>query len=83
MNDVFVAAGATTYPLIRPQRSTTIGVICLPHFGLREGQDQMLFLHKSYTRKALCFPTASFMESDQKENARWPPAFVKQRPQEQ
>jgi hypothetical protein len=48
---------ATTYPLILPQRSTTIGVICSPHFGPREGQAQMLFLHKSYTRKALCFST--------------------------
>jgi hypothetical protein len=38
MNDVFAAAGATTYPLIRPQRSMNIGVIFSPHFGLREGQ---------------------------------------------
>jgi hypothetical protein len=60
MNDMFVAAGATTYPLNRLQRSTVIGVICSPHFGLREGQGQMRFLHKSYTRKALCFPTPFF-----------------------
>lgn len=55
MNDMFVAAGATTYPLNRPQRSTIIGVICSPHFELQEAKGQMLFLHKTYTRKALCF----------------------------